>query len=638
MFDVIWTDPNVENVGERRARKQQEKAEGVEQRGRTYRSSTSRRTSRSSRDSSLERPFFFSSRSSKSTSRSESRSKTRTPSTLLPTKTTTADGASSRRNSLYSVSENPRLQSPLKTPDGTYVPSEYTESCDPSPSSSSRGSHAKLHPHYPHHPRPAHSFSGLLESVFSRLTDRSGSGSTPSVADSISTKASFIQTLGPASYVTKTTEVAITTRSQDDDSDRGSSEVRISAETPRSRHELLPPPPFTPVSNSHTGNRPSSRHDNSHLHPPVSVGPTVVLGTLPFSPSNPDAWKPPGEWDYIPSHDLPATIPVREKVRPVQRNDSNPMSLDLNGMMRELKRMAAASPKLTLLRLSEEWGKSTDAMLYKELEMEKKRWMLAALYNIDRNLEQDLMERESRSPVRQEKILALYENQATASFLAGIYRQAEVYHLSTAPLCNGLYPNIVPVSTPFVLPHTFPLAPRLFHKATALSLPSLFPSTEVPTVLRQLHRCLTSKGKIQLTIIDPSPNATTLGPKLRQWLDDNLLLNLEKNFRCINPSRLFPIWMADAKLRADGSSITTVKFMATTIQDQLGPLGAHDMADDASSIRAQLRSLVGRMLWLEVWGGYIHASKWWWEDPDIMEECNSLGTYWEFNLIEGVKE
>ena len=87
------------------------------------------------------------------------------------------------------------------------------------------------------------------------------------------------------------------------------------------------------------------------------------------------------------------------------------MSLDLKGMIRELKRMAAASPKLILLRLSEEWGKSTDASLYKELELEKKRWMLTALHNIDHNLEEDLMSNDTEQLEGQHKVLAFYENQ-----------------------------------------------------------------------------------------------------------------------------------------------------------------------------------------------------------------------------------
>ena len=209
--------------------------------------------------------------------------------------------------------------------------------------------------------------------------------------------------------------------------------------------------------------------------------------------------------------------------------------------------------------------------------------------------------------------------------------------MSTTPLCSDLYPNVAPLSTPLLTSQNLPLAPQLFTKITSLSLPALFPSSEIPNILKQLHRCLKSSGRIHLTIVNPSPVNSALGPLLRQWLEENLLLNLEKSFRCQQPSRLFPLWLADAHLRGDGSTITMVKFMATTAQDEPGCLGMNDMADDASAIRTQLRSLVGRMLWLDAWGQYVHATKWWWEDPDIMDECSRLGTFWEFHLIEAVK-
>lgn len=89
------------------------------------------------------------------------------------------------------------------------------------------------------------------------------------------------------------------------------------------------------------------------------------------------------------------------------------MSLDLNGMQRELKRMAAASESIILVRLKEEWGKSDDATLYKELEMEKKRWMLSAIHTMDQNLEtESLHPSPSKWPTSvPPKILALHESQ-----------------------------------------------------------------------------------------------------------------------------------------------------------------------------------------------------------------------------------
>jgi hypothetical protein len=109
----------------------------------------------------------------------------------------------------------------------------------------------------------------------------------------------------------------------------------------------------------------------------------------------------------------------------------------------------------------------------------------------------------------------------------------------------------------------------------------------------------------------------------------------------MNPSRLLPAWLADARLRSEGSTITTVKFQAinTASRDE-------DRADESidSSVsedkyaRLELRSTVGRMLWKEVWGTFVTGNTWWWEDQACVDECALLGTYWEYSIIEAVKD
>jgi hypothetical protein len=54
--------------------------------------------------------------------------------------------------------------------------------------------------------------------------------------------------------------------------------------------------------------------------------------------------------------------------------------------------------------------------------------------------------------------------------------------------------------------------------------------------------------------------------------------------------------------------------------------------------RQELKSVVGRMLWKEMWGGYVEGEKWWWDDESVVEECERMGTCWDYAVIEGVKE
>lgn len=211
--------------------------------------------------------------------------------------------------------------------------------------------------------------------------------------------------------------------------------------------------------------------------------------------------------------------------------------------------------------------------------------------------------------------------------------------MSPNPLPHRFFPNIHPVVVPVISSATFPVAQGLFGAAYSLSLPSLLPSPEIVGLLKSVHRCLTIGGTLHLTLIDPLPSAVTLGPRLRAWLDEHLLFNLERNFRCMNPSKLFPIWLADASLRAEGSTITTVKYLAVSPLSAEGTDVGVDAAHfDDKLVKQELRSLVGRMLWMEVWGQFIEADSWWWEDRHILQECNHMRTTWEYSIIEAVKD
>ncbi|PNH27100.1 hypothetical protein VD0002_g3759 [Verticillium dahliae] len=89
------------------------------------------------------------------------------------------------------------------------------------------------------------------------------------------------------------------------------------------------------------------------------------------------------------------------------------LSLNLSGVQREVKSMAVASPETRLVRLTESWGVSDEANLYKELEMEKKRWMLSSLDNLDKPIDIDPAKHVpwKITAAKAKKVLALYESQ-----------------------------------------------------------------------------------------------------------------------------------------------------------------------------------------------------------------------------------
>lgn len=74
--------------------------------------------------------------------------------------------------------------------------------------------------------------------------------------------------------------------------------------------------------------------------------------------------------------------------------------------------MEAASSKIILERLKEEWIEVVDASIYRELELEKQRWMLFALRDLKTTRLSGCEDsrRIQVSPTGTTKVLSLYEN------------------------------------------------------------------------------------------------------------------------------------------------------------------------------------------------------------------------------------
>ncbi|KAH6994874.1 hypothetical protein EDB80DRAFT_652774 [Ilyonectria destructans] len=588
MFDVIWTDPDRELVGEHRAKKEkkreQQGKEKEKEKSISSRSSLSVRSSRSSTDS----PFgFLRSRGLKQSNLDKTNPKTTgllTPSLL------------SSRSPLSTDSDAGSYRHSVLVADGSSIYSDPV-----------------------------------------RIVSGKSSTSAPDTSQ-------VVQALGPSSFVTKRTEVSWNPRSSDTTKHDLLSEILISSE-PKVKQPMTPP--------SSPGNRnmhaPLLRSDS-----PVNLIPGLKFPTqsktrlaLTSMPNNPDNWRPPEEWDCAtvdPELEVAGIEKsISEMLQITDSNKSTDRGSDLDMLQKEVRRMAAASPEVILSRLKEAWSTTEDESLHHELEMEKKRWMLSTLHHLDPVPQRN----NSRSTAFEipsagaQKILALYESQATASYLAALHPTNKVYHMSATPLSHTQFPNIHPILVPSVSPSVFPVAPQLFEIVYSLSMPAICSSPDIPGVLKNICKSLKQGGSLQLTLIDPLPCAGTLGQRMRTWLEEHLLLNLERHFQCMNPSKLFPDWLGEASLRGRGSTLTKAKFFAipTSIRYSDGDSDPFvDRERSGREVKAELRSLVGRMLWMEVWGAFVTAEKWWWEDEKCVEECLELGTFWEYKMIEGVKD
>jgi hypothetical protein len=158
--------------------------------------------------------------------------------------------------------------------------------------------------------------------------------------------------------------------------------------------------------------RPPATPNDSDESKPFAIPPPKYHTV--FRVNKPDAWRPPDAWDCSPTVEIPPPLASDDLHRVIDNSD-NDMSMDLASMQREVKRMASASPQIILLRLKEQWGCVQDATFYRELEMEKKRWMLSALNHVD-------VARSGVRPAqppslahRNQKILALFESKGESN-------------------------------------------------------------------------------------------------------------------------------------------------------------------------------------------------------------------------------
>lgn len=89
------------------------------------------------------------------------------------------------------------------------------------------------------------------------------------------------------------------------------------------------------------------------------------------------------------------------------------MSPDSSALQREVRMMAAACPELILANLCATVDDSSDAMVYKELEMSKKRWMFSALHQAEgyANLNSTVEACKGAAAPRPPRVLAIYETQ-----------------------------------------------------------------------------------------------------------------------------------------------------------------------------------------------------------------------------------
>ncbi|CEI65697.1 hypothetical protein FVEN_g12270 [Fusarium venenatum] len=583
MFDVYWTDPDRELVGEHRARKEKKREQKAKKKEREQETSTiPGSASIASTTSSTESRFGF----------------------LRP------------RNGKQAKNRD-------KVKTGLLTPSQH----------SSRSNSGSYH-------RPA------LMANLSEVSLGAARAQKANIPASASTSASINEThncsrRGSGSYVIKHAGASQTPPRSESDKPELSIDMRVSSEADVDH-------PATPSDSIGEGHDPVPLLQNDSIPclvpsirlPKASKAPIIIN----FRPNDPDSWRPPEEWEYIDRlAEEVRQAAADEDVEMKSQTDSQVQpnrEIDFEALKSQVNQMAAASPAVVLARIKEIWSVN-DESLHPELNMELKRWMLSILNHMDIEQKNSPIDASNAMSVTANlKILALYESSITTAYLAALHPTKQVHHISAEPLSTAQFAKVHPILVPSVSTSTLPLEKHIFDTVYSLSLPSASPSTEIPGVLKNISKHLRVGGSLHLTLIDPLPCAGTLGHRMRTWLEEHLLINLERHFRCTNPSKLFPDWMGDAGLRGQGSTLTTSKFYAVSasIRSQVDDNDPFvDKAPSEREVKAEVRSIVGRLLWMEVWGNFVTGEKWWWEDEGCVNECLQLGTVWDYHIIDGVK-
>jgi hypothetical protein len=116
--------------------------------------------------------------------------------------------------------------------------------------------------------------------------------------------------------------------------------------------------------------------------------------------------------------------------------------------------------------------------------------------------------------------------------------------------------------------------------------------------------------------------------KLQSWLDQHLIFNLEKSFRCLRPYRLFPVWLKDAGFEIQDKT-------KTEAQESIRLPCLLD--EESCTIEDRIACEIGRRLWEDVWGSYVDLgdgdAKFWWEDENITNGIKSVDIGIRLHLI-----
>lgn len=71
------------------------------------------------------------------------------------------------------------------------------------------------------------------------------------------------------------------------------------------------------------------------------------------------------------------------------------------------------------------------------------------------------------------------------------------------------------------------------------------------------------------------------------------------------------------------------------------PAATAERESGSRDVVAQVGVLVGRALWKDAWGTFVHGDyeeNWWWDNAEVVEECREWKTVWDVGTLYVIKE
>jgi len=301
-----------------------------------------------------------------------------------------------------------------------------------------------------------------------------------------------------------------------------------------------------------------------------------------------------------------------------------------------VRRMASASSATRWNRVTEEWIEPLDARDRQEILLEKDLWLLTELRLRDAALSTaSIPIRTSVGPT-----LPLHAVQRSGRILDVCSRPADLFHLATlqpgariahlAPAADSdartgteqlsLPHNVASLSLMLAQGVAFPLGDASFdHVRVTPAAVGAFSAPQLKALLRECHRVLAVRGMFELRLVDPTP--LDVGPRTARWVESELLVSLESEFRCTRPAVMVPVWAREAGLELmEGGGFGFQDFRVCV--------------GEGATAEEQLEAAVGQLL---MRCQFPSVKTWLWDMEACRVECLERATRFRVTTVFGLK-